>query len=602
MNISRLFFLKVVTQMLHKMAAFAPVLAGIIAFVNCSNFQQDNPMDTNGTDWHQPTISAMSDTTVWVGDVIQIHANGSAGKGSIKTYEWCYANGMTLTTAEGVLDTSFSAAGTQIISVKAIDNDGVPSEAATITVSVLNKPVLAVSTTAISLGSTLNSATFSITNAGGGTLQWTISSNTAWLTVLPQSGSTSTVGTVITVVANSNGLASGNYTGNITVTAGSASKVITVTMSVAPVLAVSTTSISLGSILAGATFSITNAGNGTLQWTTSSDATWLTVTPTSGSTTTTGSVINVAVNRNGLTSASYTGNVTVTAGGVSKVITVTISVDLPVLSVSTSSILLGTTLNSSTFSITNTGGGTLSWTISTNVAWLSVSPTSGNTSTIGSVITVMANRSSLAIGNSSGTITITSGSATKTVLVTIVKVPTTITVTNDLILPVDVSVNSVYAKTVPALTTLIDTVSSSLSNMTVSWELDNVVGGLSKGQSMDSTFPTVQNPAGNYNYSITNIVGITSYFAPYIVNNSSSSVILAVNWGTVAQVDYTGYIAASGVAELGYYRLYSNTEVIAYPYGSNYTGNTYWYWNYGTNFTYSSITPNSGVVDLTLTP
>jgi hypothetical protein len=506
MKIIALFQFKKVIRLRFKTITLAAFAVALLSLANCTSFQQDSPFDITGTNYHPPTISAMYDTTVFVGDMVHLHATGSVDNGSIRSYEWSFGNGTTTTTATDDFDTAFSTAGQQTVSVVAVDNNGITSAPSTITVTVQNKPALAVSSSSISIGSNSNSATFSITNAGGGSLQWTISSNTGWLTVSPASGSTTTLGSNITVTANRSGLAAGTYTGNITVT----------------------------------------------------------------------------------------------AGGISKVIAVTISVT-PVLSVSTTVILLGPSSNSATFSITNTDGGTLSWTISSNANWFSVSPLSGSTAAVGSLITVTANASSSAVGDYSGTITIISGSATKTVIVTKVVLPTTITVTNHLILPILISVNTVYLKTVPAFTTLIDTVSSSQSSMTVSWMLDrDLVGGVLQGESMDSTFPTVQNPTGNYNYSITNVVGNTTYFAPVIKNNSISSVILAVNWGTVAQIKCTGYISASNSAHLGYYTLYSNTEVVAFLNGSNFTGDSYSYWKYGTNFTASDISLNSGGVDLTL--
>jgi Viral BACON domain len=579
-------------------AVLVPVIATFLAIINCSSFQQNNPVDTNGTNWHPPTISATNDMTVWVGDMVQLHATGTATNGSIRGYKWSVNNGTAVGTTEGEYDATFSTAGLQTVSVVAVDNNGVPSEPATIAITVLNKPALAVSTTSISLGLSSNSATFSITNTGGGTLQWSISSDAAWLTVSPTSGSTSAVASIVTVTAQTTNLAAGSYTGNITVTSGSVSKVVTVTMSVTPVLSVSTSLISLGSNNNSALFMITNTGNGTIQWTTSSDATWLTVSPTSGSTSTVASVVTVQGNTSTLSNGNYTGNITVTSGSVSKVITVTMSIITPVLAVSTNLISLSTS-NSETFSISNTGGGTIQWTISSNSNWFAVSPTSGSTAAAASIITVTANANSSAAGDYSGTITIASGSTTKPVTVIKVVLPTTITVTNYLILPVFVYVNSVYAKSVPANTTLIDTVSSSLSNMTVSWALDrDLVGGVYQGEPMEGTFAAVQSPTGNHSYSITNVVGSTTYFAPVITNTTSSAITIGINWGLVGQVECGGVIPASdGLAyNVGYYILYTNSDVVAFLDGSNFTG-TYETWQ---NFN-SNVASLSGRVNLTLT-
>ncbi|MCU0286315.1 MAG: M12 family metallo-peptidase, partial [Acidobacteria bacterium] len=64
-----------------------------------------------------------------------------------------------------------------------------------------------------------------------------------------------------------------------------------------------------------------------------------------------------------------------------------------------------------TLRISNTGGGTLSWNISSSQAWLSGSPTSG---TGAGVVTLNVNHSSLAAGTYTGTITVAASGASNT--------------------------------------------------------------------------------------------------------------------------------------------------------------------------------------------
>src|SRR2546426_12679870 len=63
------------------------------------------------------------------------------------------------------------------------------------------------------------------------------------------------------------------------------------------------------------TFNITNTGQGTLNWTASVSASWLSISPASGATTTQTDVITVTVNPTGLTSNIYTAPVTISALG-----------------------------------------------------------------------------------------------------------------------------------------------------------------------------------------------------------------------------------------------------------------------------------------------
>lgn len=63
------------------------------------------------------------------------------------------------------------------------------------------------------------------------------------------------------------------------------------------------------------TFNITNTGQGTLNWTASASASWLSISPASGATTTQSDVIRVTVNPTGLTTNVYTAPVTISASG-----------------------------------------------------------------------------------------------------------------------------------------------------------------------------------------------------------------------------------------------------------------------------------------------
>jgi len=163
---------------------------------------------------------------------------------------------------------------------------------------------------------------------------------------------------------------------------------------------------------------VSNTGGGTLSWTASESAGWLTA---SRSGTNNGS-FPVYCNINGLAAGTYTANITITVAGYPSQ-TKTVPVSLKVSGGSSSSPTIGysptslsfagtvggTNPTSKAISISNAGSGTLSWTVSDNTGWLSVSPSSGsNTGTA----TVSANLSGLAAGTYNGTITISATGAT----------------------------------------------------------------------------------------------------------------------------------------------------------------------------------------------
>lgn len=104
--------------------------------------------------------------------------------------------------------------------------------------AVLNNPQLEVTPTtfsrAVGAGRTLDPDTFLLTNTGAGTLNYTISSNAAWLTPSVTAGSNSGSDDDILIHYNLTGLAAGDYTGVLTITpsAGGGPRTVTVQLRV----------------------------------------------------------------------------------------------------------------------------------------------------------------------------------------------------------------------------------------------------------------------------------------------------------------------------------------------------------------------------------
>ena len=174
---------------------------------------------------------------------------------------------------------------------------------------------------------------------------------------------------------------------------------------------------------AAQTLSIANTGGGTLSWTASEPATWLSLSPASGAIAAGQSnVITVSVNIAGLTANTYSSTITISAPGSTNPTqqipaTLTVSPSLPIIGLTTLPfsfmMMQGTTASSSqTFNITNTGQGTLNWTASASASWLSISPTSGATTTQPDVITVTVNPTGLTSNVYTAPVTISASGAT----------------------------------------------------------------------------------------------------------------------------------------------------------------------------------------------
>ena len=128
---------------------------------------------------------------------------------------------------------------TGTVTISAAGASGSPKTVAvTLTVNPAT-PVLSVAPTSLAFSATQGGAnpaaqTVSVTNTGGGTLNFTASDNQSWLAVTPASGTAPANPSVSTNIA---GLAPGNYTGTVTISAAGASgspKTVGVTLTVNP--------------------------------------------------------------------------------------------------------------------------------------------------------------------------------------------------------------------------------------------------------------------------------------------------------------------------------------------------------------------------------
>jgi hypothetical protein len=283
-------------------------------------------------------------------------------------------------------------------------------------------------------GATPAAQTLAVSSSGTA-FNFTISTSAAWLSATPASGNTP--GNV-SVSVNPSGLAVGTYTGNVTITSASASnspKTVGVTLNVtaAPTLSASPASLTFAYQIGGSTpatqmIALSSSG-GNVNYTTATSATWLSVSPASG---TTPGNLSVSVNPSGLAAGTYTGNVTVTAAGASnspKTVGVTLNVTaalLPTLGVNPASLTfayqIGGTTPMGQMVAVSSSGTAINYTTATSATWLSATPASGTTA---SNITVSVNPSGLAAGTYTGNVTLTSSGASNSPKA----IPVTLTVT-----------------------------------------------------------------------------------------------------------------------------------------------------------------------------
>ncbi len=199
-----------------------------------------------------------------------------------------------------------------------------------------------------------------------------------------------------------------------------------------------------GSNAASQSFTVRNSGGGTLSYSITDNVNWLSVTPTSGASTSETDTITVNYTTSSLTPGTYNGTITITASGATnnpQTIPVTLTViALPTIERSpatlTPSCMQGDNAASQTFTVRNSGSGTLSYSITDNVNWLSCSPTSGTNTGETDTIRVNYSSSSLTPGTYNGTITITASGATNN--------PQTIPVTLTVTVPPPITISNIY--------------------------------------------------------------------------------------------------------------------------------------------------------------
>ncbi len=369
--------------------------------------------------------------------------------------------------------------------------------------------------TATQGGSNPATQTLSISNTGGGTLTWQANETTAWLSLSPASG---TGNAAVTLSVATGTLTASTYSGLITLSATGASTVtipVTFTVTAAPVppaIGVSPTSFSFAATQSGNNpsnqmLSISNTGGGTLSWTASDNAAWLTLSPASS----TGiGTVTLTVATGTLTAATYSGTITLSATGASSMtVPVTFTVATapvpPAIGASPTSLSFaamqgGANPVTQTVSISNTGGGTLSWNASPNTTWLAVSPASG---TGNGTATVSVTTGILTAGSYTGNITLRATGASS------VTVPVTFTVTSAPTIslsPTSLTYTAMQGETSPANQTVALTNAGGIVNWTVS-DSASWLGVSPASGSSSSTLTAAVNTtgliAGTYNGTIT---------------------------------------------------------------------------------------------------
>lgn len=303
-------------------------------------------------------------------------------------------------------------------------------------------PQLHVSTEALDFGATATSRSFLVRNRGSGELSYQCASDAGWITFSVSEGTSTGEYDTIRAYASRDGLAPGEYSASITVSAGDQQHAISVAMTVSqssggsgsqpPNLTISRTELVFSATQRRMSLLIRNTGSGELNFTVSSSVPWALPSMAYGAATRSYTTLSVNVDRTGLSAGEHEGVLAIVAENgqrydVAMRMTVTAGSGgsdsaPPSLEVSTTILHLGATTTTMTFTMRNAGGGTLNHVTASDQPWLTVTPASGVVSRTVTVVRATVNRSGLAENIYTGNVTIDASDGSQVVVQVVMQV------------------------------------------------------------------------------------------------------------------------------------------------------------------------------------
>jgi uncharacterized protein (TIGR03437 family) len=388
-----------------------------------------------------------------------------------------------------------------------------------------------------------------------------------WLSVSPTSGTAGTSPTQLNLGLAHSGLSSypaATVTINPTSGTGAGTSLTVVIISTTTcgangTLALSPSALSLNSMTTTSPLNLSNGTSSPASYTASTDQTWLTVSPTSGTLAATATVpLSVSASATGLSNGSYTGHVNVSSGSSTLTTTVTFTVSGGNLTVGGSSAATvswsyttGSSSPDNTYAVHSaTGASSYSYQVTTasGGSWLLANYTTIGSTTVsaGLHLTLSSVGSSLVTGVYQGTVSLTSsdgGTATVTV---------TLTVNGGTVSGVNISPGTSYTfvansgSTVPQSTTftvsasagtILSTPTSTTYNGGSAWLTINTTAGGTSSESIQVT----ANPSNLANGSYTGSITVPS-------SAGSSSISIALTVGTGGNTNTLSGIAPSSLS------------------------------------------------------
>jgi len=305
--------------------------------------------------------------------------------------------------------------------------DYTPNSPRVITIDLsISSPIIEVDKTTLSYeaiygGTQPASQILQIRNSGKGTLKYQISPAEDWIEVSPQTGTSTGEWDTIQVSVDISSFIRGIHQGEITITGKNASNsplIITVEVTIlGPHIQTDLSSLSFEGVKGESNpkpqiFKVRNGGEQTLSYTITATKTWILVSTTSGVSEGEWDRIKVSVNISLLSAGNYEGKIRIQGEGASnspRILTVKLAILSPTIKLNRTSLNFtamagGTNPPAKTFTIRNSGAGTLRYQITANRSWIDISPMSGTSTGERDQIQVRVDISSLSEETNEGEI------------------------------------------------------------------------------------------------------------------------------------------------------------------------------------------------------
>jgi uncharacterized cupredoxin-like copper-binding protein len=295
-------------------------------------------------------------------------ANGSLGAGATADITVTYDENTGAARTDNITVTDPAATGSPV--TVSVNQAGV-------------QPVLTVAPSSRDLGLPAGTTTFTVTNSGTGTMNWTATEAAGWFAIAPANGSLGAGASAdITVTYDENTGAARSE--GITIAAPGATGaplVVTVNQAgVQPVLSVTPASRTVTTPAGTTTFTVANTGTGTMNWTATEAASWFAIAPANGSLGA-GATADITVTYDENTGVARSANITVAAPGATGTpvdVAVNQNAAGPVLAVTPAAQNVSIAAGTTTFTVANTGAGTLNWTATETADWFTIAPANGS--------------------------------------------------------------------------------------------------------------------------------------------------------------------------------------------------------------------------------